>query len=568
MGPIGTPPARWLGDDAVTEVERWRVERLRRDYERHPRRQEEVTTLSGLPVEDIYTPADIRDVDYRGDIGLPGEFPYTRGVHASMYRGRPWTIRQVAGFGQGEDTNRRYKYLLAHGETGLSTDFDLPTLLGYDSDHPVFTREVGKIGVAVDTIQDVHALLADIPLDRVSTSMTITGSAAALLAMYKVAADEMGVPGAALTGTLQNDILKEYTAQNEFIFPPEPSVELVVDTMEYAAKVMPRFNPISVSGYHIREAGATAVEELALTLSAGVTYLERAAARGIPVDSVAPRVSFFFDIHNDFFEEIAKFRAARRLWSRLTRYRLGCKNERSWQLRTHAQTAGVTLTAQQPLNNVVRTTIQALAGVLGGVQSMHTNSLDEAHAIPSEEAIKVAIRTQQILLHESGAADVVDPMAGSYYVERLTADLESAASELIRRIDEAGGLVAAIESGFANQLIADSAWEQQVAVESGRRTIVGVNALVDDDRSTGGVPLFSLDPQARERQLARLAEVKRSREERRASRALDALETAAPVFSRNLMPEIEEAVRARCTIGEIYAVLRAVWGEHRPSTVV
>jgi methylmalonyl-CoA mutase N-terminal domain/subunit len=555
-------------DEITADVERWRAERLRGDYEKLPPRQNDVTTLSGLPVDDIYTPANIADIDYANDIGLPGEFPYTRGVHASMYRGRPWTIRQVAGFGQGEDTNRRYKYLLAHGETGLSTDFDLPTLLGYDSDHPVFTREVGKIGVAVDTIEDVHALLADIPLDSVSTSMTITGSAAVLLAMYKVAAEEVGVPGTALTGTLQNDILKEYTAQNEFIFPPGPSVELVVDTMEYAAQVMPRFNPISVSGYHIREAGATAVEELALTLSAGVTYLERAAARGIPVDSVAPRVSFFFDVHNDFFEEIAKFRAARRMWSRLTKERLGCKDERSWQLRTHAQTAGVSLTAQQPLNNVVRTTIQALAGVIGGVQSMHTNSLDDAHAIPSEEAIKVAIRTQQILLHESGAADVVDPMAGSWYVERLTSDLESAATDLIARIDDAGGLVAAIESGFANQLIADSAWEQQMAVESGARTIVGVNALADDDRSTGGVPLFSLDPQARERQLTRLAMVKRSREERRAARALAAVEAAAPKLTRNLMPEIEEAVRSRCSIGEVYAVLRGVWGEHRPSTVV
>jgi methylmalonyl-CoA mutase N-terminal domain/subunit len=556
-------------DDAIARGEsRWREERLSKTVERVPLRREAFTTLSGIPIEDLYTPEDVRGLDYERDLGFPGEYPYTRGVHPTMYRARPWTIRQVAGFGQGEDTNRRYKYLLAHGETGLSTDFDLPTLLGHDSDHPVFTREVGKIGVAVDTVEDTHALFEGIPLDGVSTSLTITGSAAALLAMYRVVGDELGVDGSQLTGTLQNDILKEYTSQNEFIFPPEPSVELVVDTMEYAATVMPRFNAVSVSGYHIREAGSTATEELGLTLAAGVTYLERAAARGIDVDSVAPRLSFFFDVHNDFFEEIAKFRAARRLWARLTRERLRCRDPRSWMLRTHAQTAGVSLTAQQPLNNVARTALQALAGVLGGVQSMHTNSLDEALAIPSEEAIKVAIRTQQIILHESGAADVVDPLAGSYYVERLTNELEERAAEVIRAVDERGGLVTAIESGYASQLIGDSSWEQQLALESGERVTVGVNEFADDDSSTGGVPLFRLDPAVRERQLERLSRVKREREQRRAGDALRALETEAPDLHRNLMPAIEEAVRARCTIGEIYDVLRGVWGEHRPSTAV
>ena len=555
-------------EDAIAQdAERWRRERLPSALERVPLRRESFTTLSGIPIKDLYTPADVRELDYSADLGFPGEYPYTRGAHASMYRGRPWTIRQVAGFGQGEDTNRRYKYLLAHGETGLSTDFDLPTLLGHDSDHPVFVREVGKTGVAVDTVEDTHALFEGIPLDEVSTSLTITGSAAAMLAMYRVVADERGVDSSLLTGTLQNDILKEYTAQNEFIFPPEPSVELVVDTMEYAAATMPRFNVVSVSGYHIREAGATAVEELGLTLAAGVTYLERAVSRGIDVDAVAPRLSFFFDIHSDFFEEIAKFRAARRLWARLTRERLGCKDPRSWMLRTHAQTAGVSLTAQQPLNNVARTALQALAGVLGGVQSMHTNSLDEALAIPSEEAIKVAIRTQQIVLHESGAADVVDPLAGSYYVEQLTTELEERASEVIRAIDARGGLVEATESGYPLQLIADSSWEQQVALESDQRVTVGVNAFVDDDGSTGGVPLFRLDPEARERQLERLARVKREREQRRAGDALRGIATAAPALRRNLMPEIEEAVRARCTIGEIHGVLRGVWGEHRPSTL-
>jgi methylmalonyl-CoA mutase N-terminal domain/subunit len=549
-------------------IERWREDRLAEAQRRIRLRRDKFSTLSGIPIEDLYTARDLNDIEEDRDLGLPGEFPFTRGVHASMFRGRPWTIRQVAGFGQGEDTNRRYKYLLAHGETGLSTDFDLPTLLGHDSDHPVFTREVGKIGVAVDTVEDMHALFADIPLESVSASFTITGSAAVLLAMYKVVADERGVPAELLTGTLQNDILKEYIAQNEFIFPPEPSVDLVVDTMEYTAEVMPRFNPVSVSGYHIREAGATAVEEVALTLGAGLTYLTRAAERGLDPDRFAPRLSFFFDVHNDFFEEIAKFRAARRLWARLMRNRIGCRDPRSWMLRTHAQTAGVSLTAQQPLNNVVRTTIQALAGVLGGVQSMHTNSLDEAYAIPSEEAIKLAVRTQQILLHESGAADVVDPLAGSYYVETLTNEVERRAEKLLDRIDQLGGMVAGVHSGFLVKLIGDSSWDQQQALESSERVTVGVNEFVDDDRSTAGIPLFRLDPKSRDRQLARLSFVKRTRDERAARNSLRAIEATAPETTTNLMPTIESAVRARCTIGEICNVLRRVWGEHRPSTVI
>jgi methylmalonyl-CoA mutase N-terminal domain/subunit len=550
------------------QIDDWRDSRLAKGYERVPPRRDRFETLSGVPIEDVYTARDIADLNESEDLGLPGEYPFTRGVHASMYRGRPWTIRQVAGFGQGEDTNRRYKYLLAHGETGLSTDFDLPTLLGHDSDHPVFTREVGKIGVAIDTVEDMHALFADIPLERISTSMTVTGSAAVLLAMYRVVGDERGVPASELTGTLQNDILKEYTAQNEFIYPPDPSVELVVDTMQYSAEVMPRFNPVSVSGYHIREAGATAIEELALTLGAGVTYLERAAARGIDPDLVAPRLSFFFDVHNDFFEEIAKFRAARRLWARLTRERLGCRDERSWMMRTHAQTAGVSLTAQQPLNNVARTAIQALAGVLGGVQSMHTNSLDEAYAIPSEEAIKIAVRTQQLLLHETGVADVVDPLAGSFYLERLTTELERRAHELIGRIDELGGMVACVESGFLTQLIGQSSWDQQQQIESADRLIVGVNEFADDDVSTGGIPLFRLDPRTRERQLARLAQVKQTRDDRAVREALAEIETQAPDLTTNLMPAIETAVRTRCTVGEICDVLREAWGEQRASTAI
>jgi methylmalonyl-CoA mutase, N-terminal domain len=549
-------------------LERWKTTRLPADYSTIARRKMKFRTLSGIEIDDIYTPADMAGIDYERNLNLPGEYPYTRGVRASMYRGRPWTIRQVAGFGRAEDTNARYKYLLAQGETGLSTDFDLPTLLGHDSDHPIYCREVGKIGVAIDTVVDTHALFAQIPLDKVSTSLTINGSAAVLMAMYLVTGEESGTPGTKLTGTIQNDILKEYTAQNEFIFPPEPSVELVVDTMEYGARVMPRFNPVSVSGYHIREAGATAVEEVALTLSAALTYLERAQRRGIPVDTVAPRISFFFDVHKDFFEEIAKFRAARRMWARIARERLGCKDPRSWLMRAHAQTAGVSLTAQQPLNNVARTALEALAAVLGGVQSLHTNSLDEAYQIPSESAIKVAVRTQQILLHETGAGDVVDPLGGSYFVEKLTNQIEEQATALIERIQELGGLVAAIESGYVNQLIADSSWHQQKEIEAGREIVVGVNEYTDDAaEASAQFESFELDSSILEKQIARLHEVRATRENRRAAAALTAIERAAPRLATNLMPLIEEAVRARCSVGEICNVLRSVWGEHTPSAV-
>ena len=558
-------------DDLETEpaldVQRWRKQRLARDYERVPPRREQPATLSGIPIADVYTPADVEGIHPARDIGLPGEYPYTRGPHASMYRGRPWTIRQVAGFGQAEDTNGRFKYLLDHGETGLSTDFDLPTLLGYDSDHEIYRREIGKIGVAVDTVVDMHALFDGIPLEDVSTSLTINAPAAVLLAMYRVVADERGIAGSRLTGTTQNDILKEYTAQNEFIFPPVPSVELVVDTMEYGAEVMPRFNPLNACGYHIRDAGSTAVQEVAFTIAAGLCYLEAARDRGIDPDRLAPRVSFFWNVHNDFLEEVSKLRAARRLWARMMRERLRCTDPRSWLMRAHCQTSGVSLTAQQPINNVARTAIQALAAVFGGTQSLHTNSLDEAFAIPSEAAIKIAVRTQQIILHESGAADVVDPLGGSYYVESLTSRIEEEAAGLIARIDDMGGMIAAIESGYVSQLIADSAWEQQLALERDERTTVGVNAFSDDDRSTGGIELFQSDPGVAERQIARLADVKRSREERRVAQALRELEAVAGDLHHNRMPLIEEAVRARATVGEICDVLRSVWGEYRPSTV-
>lgn len=561
MEPMNEDDKRW--DE---RVEAWRTGRVAADYQRIPPRRSEYTTLSGAPVKDVYTHADIRHLDPAEDIGLPGEYPYTRGVHATMYRGRPWTIRQVAGFGQAEDTNNRYKYLLKTGQTGLSTDFDLPTLLGYDSDHEVYRREVGRIGVAVDTVVDMHALFDGIPLDQISTSMTINPSAAVVLAMYRVVADERGIPGHVLTGTTQNDILKEYIAQNEFIFPPLPSVQLVVDTMEYGADVMPRFNPLNVCGYHIRDAGSTAVEEVGLTISNALCYLEHAVERGIDVDRLAPRVSFFWDVHNNFFEEAAKLRAARRLWARLMRERLGAKDPRSWLMRAHCQTAGVSLTAQQPYNNVARTAIQAMAAILGGTQSLHTNSLDEALSIPSESAIKIAVRTQAIILHETGVADVVDPLAGSYYVESLTSQIEEDALALIERIDAMGGMIEAVQSGYAVQLISDSAWEQQVKVESNDTITVGVNDYVDEDE-TQDIEIDRPVPGVMERQTARLAEVKRSREDRQVTAALRAIEKAAPDLHHNLMPLIEDAVRARATVGEICDVLRGVWGHHQPSTV-
>jgi methylmalonyl-CoA mutase, N-terminal domain len=547
-------------------VEKWRRERVAADFERIPPRRKEFVTSSGASVKDVYTPSDIGDLSPGDDLGLPGEYPFTRGVHSTMYRGRPWTIRQVAGFGQAEDTNNRYKYLLQTGQTGLSTDFDLPTLLGYDSDHEVYRREVGRIGVAVDTVVDMHALFDGIPLDEISTSMTINPSAAVVLAMYRVVADERGIPGTALTGTTQNDILKEYIAQNEFIFPPLPAVQLVVDTMEYGADVMPRFNPLNACGYHIRDAGATAVEELGLTLSSALCYLEHAVERGIDVDRIAPRVSFFWNVHNNFFEEAAKLRAARRLWARLTRERLGCKDPRSWLMRAHCQTSGVSLTAQQPYNNVARTAIQALASVLGGTQSLHTNSLDEALSIPSESAIKIAVRTQAIILHETGVADVVDPLAGSYYVESLTSQIEEDALALIERIDAMGGMIEAVESGYAAQLIADSAWDQQVKIESNESIVVGVNGYVDENE-TQDIEIDRPIPGVMERQMERLADVKRSREQRQVTTTLRAIEKAAPDLHHNLMPLIEDAVRARATVGEICDVLRGTWGHHQPSTV-
>ncbi|HKX56505.1 MAG TPA: methylmalonyl-CoA mutase family protein [Xanthomonadales bacterium] len=545
-------------DDASSGLDQWRSTTLASSLKRLPARKEQFETLSGLPINDIYTAAD---VDSSKTIGLPGEYPFTRGVHPTMFRARPWTIRQVAGFGTAEDTNGRYKYLLDHGETGLSTDFDLPTLLGYDSDHPIGLPEIGKIGVAVDTVEDVRLLMADIPLDQVSTSYTINASAFVLIGMYEVVAKDQGVTKEQITGTCQNDILKEYTAQNEYIYPPAPAVKLVVDTMEYAAKMMPRYNPVSVSGYHIREAGSTAVQELAFTLGAAHCYVTEAVKRGLSADFVAPRVSFFWDIHNDFFEEICKLRAARRLWARMMREWVGAKDPRSWMMRAHSQTAGVSLTAQQPDNNVARVAIQALAAVLGGTQSLHTNSKDEAFQIPSEGAIKIAVRTQQILELENRVADVVDPLAGSYYVENLTNRLEAEAEDLLRKVLDRGGMVASIEDGYIQQQVADASAAYQQALEAKTEYMVGVNIHVDEETKLPFDP-FVLDPTVGERQIRRLQSIRRSRGQAEVSAALKEVKGSA-TGNENVMPAVVRAIRAQATVGEICDVLREIYGGYR-----
>ena len=539
----------------------WKSTTLAASVAKMPPRKSAFTTLSGLPIEELYTEADAGVGEPTKGVGFPGEYPFTRGVHPTMYRARPWTIRQVAGFGTAEDTNGRYKYLLAHGETGLSTDFDLPTLLGYDSDHPVAVPEIGKIGVAVDTVEDVRLLMKDIPLDQVSTSYTVNASAFVLMGMYEVVAKEQGVPKEQITGTIQNDILKEYTAQNEYIYPPAPAVRLVVDTMEYAATMMPRYNPVSVSGYHIRDAGATAVQELAFTLAAGHCYVTEAAKRGLKADSVAPRVSFFWNIQNDFFEEICKLRAARRLWARMMRDWVGAKDPRSWMMRAHSQTSGVSLTAQQPDNNIARTAIQALAAILGGTQSLHTNSKDEAFQIPSEGAIKIAVRTQQILELESRVTDVVDPLGGSFYVENLTTRLEEEAESLIRQILDRGGIVRSIEDGFIQRQIAESSAAYQHALEAKEEFMVGVNIHVDDE---GPLPFeaFELDPGLGERQIKRLNEVRRSRGQAELTSALKEVKQAA-LGTDNVMPAVVRAVKAHASVGEICDVLREVFGGYR-----
>src|SRR5579883_3323556 len=527
------------------EEARWEQSTLKRSLERVPESKTEFTTQSGMPIKRVYTPNDTANLDYSRDLGMPGDYPYTRGVQPTMYRAKPWTMRMFAGFGTAEETNERFKYLLQQGQTGLSVAFDMATLYGYDHDHPLAMGEFGKCGVAVSSLADMEILFADLPLDEITTSMTINGPAAVIWAMYIANAEKRGIPRARLGGTLQNDILKEYIAQKEFLFPPEPSMRLVVDTIEFGTRYMPKWNTISISGYHIREAGATAVQELAFTLADGLAYVDAALKRGLKIDEFAPRLSFFFDVHNDFFEEIAKFRAGRRLWARLMRERYGAKDPRSWMLRCHAQTAGVSLTAQQPENNIVRTTIQALAAVLGGTQSLHTNSLDEALALPTEQAALIALRTQQIIASESGVVNTVDPLGGSYFVEALTDQTEQAAMDYITRIESLGGVLACIQNGFFQREIAESAYRYQQEIELHKRTIVGVNDYIIEENIK--VPTLYIDRVGEKAHLERLNRVRRERDQAAVRRALDNLRRVAE-GTENTMPAIIEAVRAYATL--------------------
>ncbi len=541
----------------------WEATTLKEVSERIPERPH-LMTASSVPIERLYTPLDDASLDYSRDLGFPGTYPYTRGVQPTMYRARPWTMRMFAGFGTAEDTNARFKYLLKQGQTGLSTAFDMATLYGYDTDHPLAAGEFGKCGVAISSLADMELLFAELPLDKITTSMTINSPASAIWAMYIVNAEKRGFPRAKLGGTLQNDILKEYIAQKEFLFPPEPSMRLVTDTIEFGTRFMPRWNTISISGYHIREAGATAVQELAFTLADGLAYVEAALKRGLTIDEFAPRLSFFFDVHNDFFEEIAKFRAGRRLWARLMRERYGAKDPRSWMMRCHAQTAGVSLTAQQPENNIVRTTIQALSAVLGGTQSLHTNSLDEALALPTEKAALIALRTQQIIASESGATNTVDPLGGSYFIENLTDQTEQAALDYINRIESLGGVLACIQNGFFQREIAESAYRYQQEIEQHQRTIVGVNDYVMDENIK--VPTLYVDYEGEKVHLARLKRVRQERDQSAVRKALDQLKRVCD-GTENTMPAIIEAVKAYATLGEITEVCRSSFGDYMEPAV-
>ena len=541
----------------------WEETTVQQSLERMPEREYLMTT-SGVPINRVYTPQDGAHLDYRRDLAMPGEYPYTRGVQPTMYRAKPWTMRMFAGFGTAEDTNRRFSYLLSQGQTGLSTAFDMPTLYGYDTDHPMAAGEFGKCGVAISSLADMEILFQGLPLDKITTSMTINSPASVIWAMYIVNAEKQGFPRAKLGGTLQNDILKEYSAQKEFLFPPEPSMRLVTDTIEFGTRSMPKWNTISISGYHIREAGATAVQELAFTLADGLAYVDAALERGLKIDEFAPRLSFFFDVHNDFFEEIAKFRAGRRIWARIMRERYGAKDPRSWLLRTHAQTAGVSLTAQQPDNNIVRTAIQALAAVLGGTNSLHTNSLDEALALPTEKAALIALRTQQIIASESGVVNTVDPLGGSYFIESLTDSTEQAVLDYLKQIDALGGVLSCITNGFFQREIAESAYRYQQEIDQHKRTIVGVNDYVVD----GGisVPTLYIDRVGEQAQIERLQRVRRERNSLAVQTSLDNLRRVAE-GTENTMPAIIEAVKAYATLGEIMDVFRSVFGEYMEPAV-
>ena len=544
----------------LAEREAWTREELAEVLARLPRRRPEFTTDSGIPIPDVLDPASRRGADYLRDVGYPGRYPFTRGPHPTMYRGRLWTMRQFAGFGSPEDTNRRFRYLLQQGVTGLSTAFDMPALMGYDADHPMSRGEVGKEGVAVSTLRDFEVLFDGIPLGQVTTSMTINATAIIALAMYVAVAEKQGVPRARLGGTIQNDMLKEYIAQKEWMIPPRPAVKINCDVIEWCARELPRWNPVSVSGYHIREAGATAVQELAFTLADGIEYVRQCVDRGMDVDSFAPRLSFFWDVHSDLFEEVAKFRAARRIWARTMRDRFGASKRESLLLRTHAQTAGVSLTAQQPYNNVVRTALQALAAVLGGTQSLHTNSLDETYALPTERAVTIALRTQQVLAFESGVDRVADPLAGSYYVEYLTDEMERRALDYVRRIDEMGGMIRAVEEGYPQREIAESAYRFQREVERGERVVVGVNAFQSDEEDR--IPILKIDEAVARAGVERLRAVKAERNDRAVQAALHAVERAANEGA-NLMPPVLEAVKVYATLGEISDTFRKVYGVYR-----
>ncbi len=560
---VDQEPSLW--DKATTQqicesVEQWEETDVRQALARIPERKNPFTTMSGAPIERLYTPANAAELNYDRDLGLPGRYPFTRGVHPTGYRGKLWTMRMFAGFGSAEETNARFRYLLEQGQTGLSIAFDMPTLYGYDTDAPEAIGEFGKCGVAISSLADMEILLSGLPLDQVTTSMTINSPAAIIWAMYIAAAEKRGIPRSALGGTTQNDILKEYIAQKEFLFPPAPSMRLVVDTIEFGAREMPKWNTISISGYHIREAGSTAAQELAFTLADGFAYVEAALERGMNIDDFAPRLSFFFNAHSEFFEEIAKFRAARRIWARALREKYGAKDPRSWMLRTHAQTSGVSLTAQQPEVNIVRVALQALAAVLGGTQSLHTNSMDEALALPSQKAVTIALRTQQVIAEESGAADTTDPLAGSFFVEALTDRMEAEAKAYFKRIEALGGVIPALEAGFMQREISEAAFRFQQEIDRGQRTIVGVNDFVADEPMS--IPILEMDPQGYERQIARLEQVRSGRDNGQVQAMLGRLRDAAR-GKDNLMYPILDAVTAYATLGEITGIFREVFGEYQ-----
>ena len=542
--------------------EEWREKTLSPVVKRYPERKEQFRTESGIEQDAVYCPQDLESsgFDYPRDLGHPGEYPYTRGVQPNMYRGRIWTMRQYSGYATAEESNRRFRYLLEQGQTGLSIAFDLPTQIGYDSDHPLAQGEVGKVGVAISSLRDMEALLDGIPLDKVSTSMTINSTASILLCLYIAVARRQGIPPENLNGTIQNDILKEYIARGTYIYPPRPSMRLIVDVFKYCAQHVPQWNTISISGYHMREAGATAVQELAFTFANAIAYVQAAVNAGLDVDQFAGRLSFFFVAQNNLFEEVAKFRAARRMWAKIVRDRFGATNPRSWMLRFHTQTAGVTLTAQQPDNNLIRTTMQALAAILGGTQSLHANSRDEALALPSEESVQLSLRTQQLLAYENGVADVVDPLGGSYYVESLTSHLEEEAFRHIEKIDDMGGAIAALEQGFQVRQIHEAAYDHQQGVESGDRVIVGVNRYVSETPPIPG--LLKVDPELQRRQIERLQQLRRERDNEAASKSLARLEDVAR-SEENTVPVILECVENYCTLGEISDVLRGVFGEQQ-----